>query len=435
MIYRINARSEPFEEAFAEAGHPLSGPRRRVPAPAGAARRAGPAAPWPDGREVVARGRGGDRRPWGSDPEADPDDTEEVTRQADLGGSGRWPPSSRPRTRRRATSRASSRELARRFSTQRDGARREPADVPPRQGAGVRRGVPSAAAGQGAPLPLAAGRAPDPDEERRLLYVGITRARSTSTCRGRGRVAPRPARSSRSWGSSRLRSRAPPRPSDAASPSRLRPAGRTFDRLREWRRKRCGRRRRPRLRRVPRQDAGADRRGASRATGPTSRRIPGVGSRQARPLRGRDPRGGRRRLASGQLRQITSRPPAAAPRPKGPQARLPGAARRTAASIGVAAAVSERRSSRSPRGVPAQPAHRGRQRRAEPPTASRRPAAATRRRSRERPRLRDVGDQHREGAPGQREPQVGVERAAEQLQVVRHHQVPTDGDREPAARA
>ena len=84
VLYRINARSEPFEEAFAAAGDPVSGARRGVPAATRTAR--GPAA-----AEANERGR----RAWstpsrpsptqlGYDPEASPDADEEVTRQSDL---------------------------------------------------------------------------------------------------------------------------------------------------------------------------------------------------------------------------------------------------------------------------------------------------------------------------------------------------------------
>ena len=83
VLYRINARSEPFEEAFAAAAHPLSGARRRVPAAGPGPRsvlqrlkRAGGA---------VAEAVDAITDALGYDPEAAPDADEEVTRQADLG--------------------------------------------------------------------------------------------------------------------------------------------------------------------------------------------------------------------------------------------------------------------------------------------------------------------------------------------------------------
>ena len=55
-------------------------------------------------------------------------------------------------------------------------ARRPPADLPPREGARVRRGLPAAARREGAAVEARA-HAEELAEERRLLYVGITRAR------------------------------------------------------------------------------------------------------------------------------------------------------------------------------------------------------------------------------------------------------------------
>jgi DNA helicase-2/ATP-dependent DNA helicase PcrA len=81
VLYRINARSEPYEEAFAAAGIPYQvrdGAFLRRPGP----------------RSVLARlqragGRAGEAvetatATLGFDPDATPDDAEEVTRQADL---------------------------------------------------------------------------------------------------------------------------------------------------------------------------------------------------------------------------------------------------------------------------------------------------------------------------------------------------------------
>ena len=84
VIYRINARSEPYEEAFAEAGHPLSGARRCVPATPGAARRAGPAAPGAAATRACARWSRPRRTRSATTPRPIPTTREEVTRQADL---------------------------------------------------------------------------------------------------------------------------------------------------------------------------------------------------------------------------------------------------------------------------------------------------------------------------------------------------------------
>ena len=45
-----------------------------------------------------------------------------------------------------------------------------------------------------------------------------------------------------------------------------------------------------------------------------------------------------------------------------------------------------------------------------------------------RPGRREVRRQHREGAPGRREPQAAVEPASEQLEVIRHDEKGADGD-------
>ncbi|HSJ51379.1 MAG TPA: ATP-dependent DNA helicase UvrD2, partial [Actinomycetota bacterium] len=173
VLYRINARSEPFEEAFAAAAIPYQvrdGSFLRRPGP----------------RSVIARLRRTTTDDVltaveqatdavGFDPNAEPDDAEEVTRQADLA-----------RLRSLASEFAASEpvggtaafldELGRRFSTE-------------HQGRGVNLLTFHRAKGLefeavflprllDRELPFRSGRAvADPEEERRLLYVGITRAR------------------------------------------------------------------------------------------------------------------------------------------------------------------------------------------------------------------------------------------------------------------
>ncbi|HET7235275.1 MAG TPA: ATP-dependent DNA helicase UvrD2 [Actinomycetota bacterium] len=173
VLYRINARSEPFEEEFAAAGIPYQvrdGAFLRRPGP----------------RSVLARLRRAEAAAVveavelatdavGYDAEADPDDAEEVTRQADLG-----------RLRSLAAEFAGAHpsgdvagfvaELSRRFSADRSAR-------------GVNLSTFHRAKGLefdavflprllDKELPFRSGRATaDPEEERRLLYVGLTRAK------------------------------------------------------------------------------------------------------------------------------------------------------------------------------------------------------------------------------------------------------------------
>ena len=158
VLYRINARSEPYEEALAAAGIPYQvrdGAFLRRPGPRSVLatlRRAKTAAPVDavDGATDAV----------GFDPDSEAEEPEEVTRQADLA-----------RLRSLAAEFAAAHpdgdvaafvtELGTRFTHGAHRSRREPAHVPPREGPRVRHGVPAAAARQGAAVQVGTrGRGP-----------------------------------------------------------------------------------------------------------------------------------------------------------------------------------------------------------------------------------------------------------------------------------
>jgi DNA helicase-2/ATP-dependent DNA helicase PcrA len=233
VLYRINARSEPFEEAFAAAGIPYQvrdGAFLRRPGP----------------RSVLQRLRRSDvgsvaeavaaiTHQLGYDPEASPDADEEVTRQSDLG-----------RLRALAVeferavpggdAAAFGAELARRFSTEHDG--RGVNLLTYHRAKGLEFDavfLPRLVDGE---LPFRSGRAKaDPEEERRLLYVGITRARRYLflTWPMGGRANPSPF-----LDELELAPAAPSRTRAAPGPAvTVGRGGAVFDRLKEWRRKRA----------------------------------------------------------------------------------------------------------------------------------------------------------------------------------------------------
>ncbi len=174
VLYRINARSEPFEEAFAAAGIPYQVRDGAF------LRRAGPKAVLqqlkrpPNGSvtDVVH----GITDALGFDPSTEPDADEEVTRQADLARL-RAMAEEFDRAHDHGTVPAFVDELSRRFSTEHNG--RGVNLLTYHRAKGLEFDavfLPRLLDGE---LPFRSGRAKaEPDEERRLLYVGITRART-----------------------------------------------------------------------------------------------------------------------------------------------------------------------------------------------------------------------------------------------------------------
>ena len=230
VLYRINARSEPFEEAFAAAGIPYQvrdGAFLRRPGPravlARLKRMAG---------EAVSRAVEGATDELGFDPSAVPQADEEVTRQSDL---------ARLRSLANEFEHAHPgadvatflAELERRFSTEQTG--RGVNLLTYHRAKGLEFDavfLPRLLDGE---LPFRSGRSTaDPDEERRLLYVGITRARTylflTWSTDGRARPSP----FLRELG-------VVPAPEQRPTPRRrVRDGdGPVLDRLRRWRRERA----------------------------------------------------------------------------------------------------------------------------------------------------------------------------------------------------
>ena len=233
VLYRINARSEPLEEAFADAGIPYQvrdGAFLRRPGPRGVLQRLKRS-----GGGSVAETVTDITDQLGYDAEASPDADEEVTRQSDL---------ARMRSLASEFERANAdgglgafvAELARRFSAEHSG--RAVNLLTYHRAKGLEFDavfLPRLVDGE---LPFRSGRAKaDPEEERRLLYVGITRARRylflTWPTDGRARPSP-------FLDELELAPWPPPRRSSTPRPPvAVRRGGALFDRLREWRRKRA----------------------------------------------------------------------------------------------------------------------------------------------------------------------------------------------------
>lgn len=231
VLYRINARSEPFEEAFAAASIPYQvrdGSFLRRPGPRSVLARLRRASAT-DVAAAVALATDA----LGFDPGAEPDDAEEVTRQADLA-----------RLRALAAEYAIASpagdvagfvaELGRRFSAEHAG--RGVNLLTLHRAKGLEFDAVFLPRLLDKELPFRSGRAAaDPAEERRLLYVGITRARRHLFLSWplEPRTGPSPFLAELGV-TAATRPRTPDRrPVQATS------GGPLFDRLRDWRRERA----------------------------------------------------------------------------------------------------------------------------------------------------------------------------------------------------
>jgi DNA helicase II / ATP-dependent DNA helicase PcrA len=235
VIYRINARSEPFEEAFAAAGIPFQvrdGAFLRRVGPRAVLARLRRAAADADVVETVETSTD----QLGFDPQAAPDDAEEITRQADL---------ARMRALALEYSAAVSDanvagyvgELARRFSVERSGRGVNLLTYHRAKGLEFDAVFLPRLLDKELPFRSQRGNA-DPDEERRLLYVGITRAR-----RHLFLSWPREPRTSPSPFLTEVGVVSPapgPSPARARGPVAVAAGGGPlFDRLKDWRRRRA----------------------------------------------------------------------------------------------------------------------------------------------------------------------------------------------------
>jgi len=234
VLYRINARSEPFEEAFAAAGIPYQvrdGAFLRRPGPRSVLQRLKRLGH--DGS--LAQAVTSITAELGYDPESSPDSDEEMTRQSDLARM-RSLSAEFERSHPDGDAAAFLAELTSRFSTEDSG--RGVNLLTYHRAKGLEFDavfLPRLVDGE---LPFRSGRAKaDPQEERRLLYVGITRARRylflTWAVEGRSRPSPFLAEMG-------LSTSKPPKDGSSRRPTVV-PAGggALFDRLKEWRRKRA----------------------------------------------------------------------------------------------------------------------------------------------------------------------------------------------------
>jgi DNA helicase-2/ATP-dependent DNA helicase PcrA len=230
VLYRINARSEPFEEAFAAAHIPYQvrdGAFLGRPGPRSVLQRLKRAGGAVDAAVDAITDE------LGYDPAARPDAVEEITRQADLGRL-RALASEFTLAHPEGDTAAFVEELSGRFSVERNA--RGVNLLTYHRAKGLEFDavfLPRLLDGE---LPFRSGRSKaDPDEERRLLYVGITRARRYLFL-----TWPTDAKAARSpflddLGIARQRPMKPargPRVSIGAG-------GEVFDRLKGWRRKRA----------------------------------------------------------------------------------------------------------------------------------------------------------------------------------------------------
>ena len=283
VLYRINARSEPFEEAFAAAAIPYQvrdGAFLRRPGPRSVLQRLKRAG------GSVAEAVAAITDELGYDPEAAPDADEEVTRQSDLGRM-RSLAAEFDRARPGGDAAAFGAELARAVLDRAQRPRREPAHVPPREGARVRRGVPAEAARRRAPVPLGPGEGrprggtPAPvrrDHARQAVpvpHLAVGRPRADEPVPGRDgarHVGALACEVGSRAGGHRGPGRRGVRPAEGVAPQA------SADR---WR---------SRVRRVPRPHARRDRRTPVQGLGRPRRDLGGRAG-QARALRGRGPGG------------------------------------------------------------------------------------------------------------------------------------------------
>jgi DNA helicase-2/ATP-dependent DNA helicase PcrA len=234
VLYRINARSEPFEEAFAAAGIPYQvrdGAFLRRPGPRSVLQRLRR----PPGAGSLAEAVDAITNELGYDPEATPDADEEVTRQSDLARM-RSLAAEFERAHPDGDVAAFLAELTNRFSVEESG--RGVNLLTYHRAKGLEFDavfLPKLVDGE---LPFRSGRAKaDPQEERRLLYVGITRARRYLflTWAVDRKTRPSPFLTELGLSTSTPQSGGSTR-STPVAPVR---GGPLFDRLKEWRRKRA----------------------------------------------------------------------------------------------------------------------------------------------------------------------------------------------------
>ena len=239
VLYRINARSEPLEEAFAAAGIPYQV-------------RDGAFLRRPGARSVLARLRREPDAPGelvsimerltdtlGYAPGSEADSAEEATRQSDLGRM-RAMAAEFAAAHQDATIAGFLTDLPRRFSAEESGRGVNLSTYHRAKGLEFDAVfLPRLLDGE---LPFRAGRSvADPEEERRLLYVGITRARVSLAL-----TWPADARAGRSP----FLTEATGKPEQRAKPTRTRAGepgppvtasgdGPLFDRLKAWRKERA----------------------------------------------------------------------------------------------------------------------------------------------------------------------------------------------------
>jgi len=245
VLYRINARSEAYEEAFAAAGVPFQvrdGSFLRRPGPRGVIARLRRADGGLGVAEAVAAAT--DAIGYTRDGVGDDAGEEEITRQADLGRlralASEYANAARDETGAESTVAGFLTELEHRFAAEREGRGVQLMTYHRAKGLEFDAVfLPRLLDGE---LPFRARKSEaDPDEERRLLYVGITRAREHLflSWPREPRTAPSPflleigvvkPESLRSTPAARA-----PRARVTVGAG----GGPLFDRLREWRRKRA----------------------------------------------------------------------------------------------------------------------------------------------------------------------------------------------------